>query len=54
MILRYAPDTRAHDAPKSRCGRECCWTPMGHSTVRDGLPTHHPGACHCHDKEKSR
>lgn len=31
----------------SRCKRSCCWSPFGHSTVRDGLSEWR--RCKCHD-----
>lgn len=37
-----APDTLPHEPPPSRCRRECCWTPHGHSAVA-------PADCTCHE-----
>jgi len=34
------------------CKRSCCWTPIGHSTVRDTIPAWNRNACHCHDDIK--
>lgn len=31
-----------------RCSRACCWTPFGHSTVRDFLPLASQ-RCRCHE-----
>ena len=33
------------------CRRGCCWTPLGHSTVRDIYPKTDKRACRCHDTE---
>jgi hypothetical protein len=34
------------------CKRGCCWSPYGHSTLRDMYPPTDPRACHCHDNER--
>lgn len=35
-----------------RCRRACCWTPWGHSTVRDGQ-VRESLRCRCHDEAPS-
>jgi hypothetical protein len=37
---------------ETRCARKCCWTPIGHSTVRDHLPSWDVRACTCHTKKE--
>lgn len=43
---------RPADPSVRDCKRGCCWSPYGHSTVRDMLPQWHTNACHCHDTTK--
>jgi hypothetical protein len=34
------------------CKRGCCWSPFGHSTVKDLLPPWHKDACKCHNDDE--
>lgn len=45
----YTPPARDRATTTTQeCKKSCCWSPFGHSTVRDHLPQWHADACHCH------
>jgi hypothetical protein len=49
----YTPEQGGDDGGGFRCRRGCCWSPFGHSTVRDRIPAWHKDACHCHDPKEA-
>jgi hypothetical protein len=57
--LNLTPRAEWAPTPRERgegmpCKKSCCWSPFGHSTVRDNIPAWHKDACHCHNpKEQS-
>lgn len=48
----YAPETSERGPVGTECRRGCCWSPYGHSTVRDSFPQWHAQACHCHNPKE--